>query len=325
MSVSSNNNRANKKENKNSSSFDNNISNPKTKSDSTQSKDPNNILKKKLIEKIKKGAEEKMKEVKNSENIKDHQNLNKLESKKSGIPRLDSPSRLNLLPQNQRIEKKNKINRIKNESQSATRIKEMRTKAQERSEKEAGEALKNIQDRKARFIIKLAGKHAEQAAYTIATKMAKAADDGGIMAFLVIVLSLFLAITKDIIDIGEIELLAFFATIVAIPVVIAIEGVLWFINFGIALINIYFWTVLLGGGHKKWFWKRFYKTIILTGFDFLPGIDVVPFTTLMVLWNISDYYKEKKKAKADLGKFIVDFKSTGKVNKATTKKYIGSV
>lgn len=327
MSVSSKNNQENKKRNNNSSSFDNDISNSKTKSDSTQSKDSNNILKQKLIEKIKKGAKEKMEKIEDSEKEDDYQALNKSESKKSGASRLDSPSKSNLLPQNRRVDnnKDNELNRIKNESQSDVQIEKIRKEAQEKSEKEAEEALKNIQDRKARFIIKLAGKHAEQAAYTIAAKMAKMADDGGMMAFFVMALSLFLAIIKDIIDIGEVGLLAFLATIVAIPVVIAIESVFWFINFGITLINIYFWTILLGGGHKKWFWKRIYKTILLSGLDFLPGIDAIPFMTLMVLWNISDYYKARKEAKADLKKFMIDYKSTGKVKRATVERYIGSV
>jgi len=350
MSVASN-NQGDKEKNKNSSSFDKN-----------KSEDANeglsDIFKKELIEKIKKGAKEKMEKLENSEKIKNRQNLNGPESEKSGIPQLDSPSRSNLLPQNQRIEsrenktnsekpgipqldspsksnllpqnqriesREDKTNRIKTESQSDMRIEEMRSEAREKAKSESEDALKHIQDRRARLVIELAGKHAEQVAYAIAIKMAKAADDGGIMAYFVMTLSLFLALVKDGIDIAEIELLIFLATVVAIPVVIAIEGILWFINFAITLINIYFWTILLEGGHKKWFWKIFYRSIALSGLDFIPAFDVVPFCTLMVAWNISDYYKARKEAREDYKKFIGDFKSTGKINGKLAKKYGASV
>ena len=231
---------------------------------------------------------------------------------------MDSSFRSNLLSENQKsvnVNKEEQIRRIKNESKKDVQIRKVREKAQKEAQKETDEVLKHIENRKVRLLMKLAGDRVDGIAYAIAIKMNEVADKGGIYAVIIMGLSLATAISSDVLDYFMVAILIGIAGIITAVPIIIIFYVLWMINLFLSLTVALFWAVAIGGGHKKWFWRRMIIIIPVTIIEQVPAWNLLPLTSLMVLWNIYDYYKGKAKAKKEAGKFVADFNSTGKINK----------
>lgn len=163
-----------------------------------------------------------------------------------------------------------------------------------------------------------------EAAYVISQKMAERANAGGAGAIIVVLITIFLALLTDVIDIlGEIGITALIVSVIG-TVPGAILGVaLWVFNFFCGLIIIYFWVFVLGGGHKKWLWKRVARTVfaILIA-ESIPYLDLIPFATLICLWNTYDFFKDKKKARNDLEAFENEFTKTRKINSKYVDDYM---
>lgn len=210
----------------------------------------------------------------------------------------------------------------------AQRIKK---EATEEAEKRINKDLKDLQKDpkikgfKRRVVAKVASRIIDEAAYNISQKMAEKANAGGPGAILVIIFTLFLALTTDAIDIlGELGVTALIVSIIGTIPGVVLGIALWTFNLICSLIIVIFWMLVLGGGHKKYFWKRVIRTIIVVLFvEIIPYIDIIPFATLMVLWNWSDFAKDKRKAKDDLKAFESEFKTTRGINPKYVKEYGG--
>ena len=216
--------------------------------------------------------------------------------------------------------------RIKDTSaRQAVAIKHKKESARE-AEKEVDKRLKEMEVMqgsriKRKIASKVAGKVISEMAYEIAQKMAERANRGGINAIVIILVTLIIAIWIDAIDIlMEIGLAVAVASLVgAIPGAI-IGFLIWLSNFFLSLIIVFFWMAVLGGGHKKWFWKRVARLFFLVIFvEAIPYVDLLPWTIFTVCWNWYDFEKDKRKSKKDSKEFKIEFQKTGKIN----KKYAG--
>ncbi|MEA1936682.1 MAG: Yip1 family protein [Patescibacteria group bacterium] len=170
---------------------------------------------------------------------------------------------------------------------------------------------------------KIASKVLGAAVYSLAQKMEERANAGGAGAIIIILFTLFLAAITDFIDIlGEIGATVLIVSIVGSAIGLIIGGLLWLFNLLCALTIIIFWMLVLGGGHKKYFWKRVIRTIIIVFFvEAIPYVDIFPFAVLMVCWNWYDFAKDKKKAKNDLKALESEFKKNRKIKTKYIKEY----
>ncbi len=209
----------------------------------------------------------------------------------------------------------------------AQRIKEEAIKeAIKKSAKKIDKDLKKSPEMKRvkrKAAARLASRVMGEAAYALAQKMSVQANAGGAGAIIIIIFTLFLAFITDLIDIlGELGATALIVSVVGAAFGLVIGGLLWLFNLLCALTITLFWVLVLGGGHKKYFWKRVIRTIFgLLVVESIPYIDILPFAMLMVCWNWYDFAKDKKKAKDDLKAFEKDFKKNQKVKPEYVKKY----
>ncbi len=169
----------------------------------------------------------------------------------------------------------------------------IRKEAEEKVEKEL---KKNVKGYKAKIASRVLG----EAAYRIATELAKKANKGGSWAFFVFLITLGIAIIIDFLDIfGELLIETIVGTII-----------IFLICTALSLINTFFWLFVLGGGHPKWFWKVLIR--MLVGFfivESIPILELLPFTVIIVCWNWHDYTKERNEAKKELKTFVAKNKS----------------
>ena len=201
------------------------------------------------------------------------------------------------------------------------------------AEKEVNRRLKEMgvqSSIKRRMISRATGKATSEMAYRIAQKMAEAANRGGIYAIVIILLTLFMALYTDVIDV----LVEIFALIIAFLGIVSVVGIpigvivgaigiiAWVSNFFVSLMIIFFWMFVLGGGHKKWFWKRLIRLVLgLLVVESIPYLDLLPIATFMVCWNWYDFAKEKKKANKDLAELETELYQTGRVSQKHAKNY----
>ena len=217
--------------------------------------------------------------------------------------------------------------RIQNPIARETEAQRIKEEAIKKAEKEIGKKIQKhprMKRVKGKIAAKVASRITGEAAYTIAQKMAQKANAGGSGAIIIILFTVFLATTTDVIDIlVEIGFVAFVVSIIGTIPGVVLRVIIWFIDFLCAFIILIFWTLVLGGGHKKWFWKRVIRMlIVLIGLESLPGIGLLPLATLMVFWNWYDFAKDKKKAKDDLRAFESEFKKTRKIKPKYVKEYV---
>jgi hypothetical protein len=216
--------------------------------------------------------------------------------------------------------------RIKDVSARQTAALKYKKESAREAEKEANKRLKEMEAMqgsriKRKIASKVVGKVVSEMAYEIAQKMAERANRGGINAIVIILVTLILAIWIDAIDIlMEIGLAVAVASLVgAIPGAV-VGFLIWLSNFFLSLIIVFFWMAVLGGGHKKWFWKRVARLFFLVIFvEAIPYVDLLPWTIFTVCWNWYDFEKDKRKAKKDSKEFKIEFQKTSKIN----KKYAG--
>jgi len=177
---------------------------------------------------------------------------------------------------------------------------------------------------KGKIAAKVASKVLGNAAYALTQKMTAEMNKGGPGAILVILFTLILALLTDAIDIlGELGVTALIVSVLGSILGAIAGGLLWIFNFLCALIIMMFWMFILGGGHKKYFWKRIIRTVIgLLVVESIPYLDLLPFATLMVCWNWYDFAKDKKKAKDDLEAFEKDFKKSKRIKQEYVEGYV---
>lgn len=226
--------------------------------------------------------------------------------------------------------------RIKDISARQVAALKYKEEAEREAEKEVDKRLKEMgmQSRiKRKIASKVAagtGKATSEMAYRIAQKMAEAANRGGIYAIVIILLTLFMALYTDVIDV----LVEIFALIIAFLGIVSVVGIpigviigaigiiAWVSNFFVSLMIVFFWMFVLGGGHKKWFWKRLIRLVFaLLVAESIPYLDLLPIATFMVCWNWYDFAKEKRKAKKDLAELETELYQTGRVSKKHAKNY----
>ena len=162
---------------------------------------------------------------------------------------------------------------------------------------------------KRKVVSKAAGKATSEMAYKIAQKMAVEANKGGINATIIIATTALIACWVDLIDI----LTALFLT----SILGAVLGfILWLSNLFLSLIIVFFWMAVLGGGHRKFFWKLLIRLIVVVVFvEQVPYLDLIPWTVLIVIWNIFDFRMDIRKAEKDSKEFQTEFVATDQINK----------
>ena len=187
-------------------------------------------------------------------------------------------------------------------------------KHKKEAEKEADRRLKEMGAMqgsyvKRKIVSKVTGKATSEMAYKIAQKMAVEANKDGINVAIIIATTALIACWIDLIDI----LTALFLT----SILGAVLGfILWLSNFFLSLVIVFFWMAVLGGGHKKFFWKLLIRLIVVVVFvEQVPYLDLVPWTVLIVIWNIFDFTMNRTKAKKDLKEFQTEFMATDQINK----------
>ena len=216
--------------------------------------------------------------------------------------------------------------RIKDVSARQAAALKYKEKSAREAEKEVDKKLKEMNAMqgsriKRKIASKVAGKVMSEMAYEIAQKMSAEANKGGINAIVIILVTLIMAIWLDVVDIlVEVGLVVAIASLVgAIPGAV-IGFLIWLSNFFLSLIIVFFWMAVLGGGHKKWFWKRLLRLILVVVLvEAIPIVDLLPWTIFTVCWNWYDFEKDKRKAKKSSKEFKIEYQKTGKIN----KKYAG--
>jgi len=204
--------------------------------------------------------------------------------------------------------------RIKDVSaRQAATLKHKKKSARE-AEKEADRRFKEMGAMqgsiiKRKIASKARGKATSEMAYKIAQKMAAEANKDGINVAIIIATTALIACWIDLIDI----LTALFLT----SILGAVLGfILWLSNFFLSLVIVFFWMAVLGGGHKKFFWKLLIRLIVVVVFvEQAPYLDLIPWTVLVVIWNIFDFTMNRIKTKKDLKEFQTEFVATGQINK----------
>ncbi len=189
-------------------------------------------------------------------------------------------------------------NKIESQEDREAEVQRMKEEAQKDIEKQLSKSMKG-------WKAKIASRAMGEAATRIALKLAEEAEQGGAMAYFVFIFTLIIAIVVDVIDLKG------FALEAALSATIVGTIVFWVIKFAIptslSLIISTMWMMLLGGGHAKWFWKRVIPRIIIMLFvvENVEVLDLIPWTTICVLWNWVDLYLEKRKAQKQLDKFVM--------------------
>jgi len=216
--------------------------------------------------------------------------------------------------------------RVKNTSVRQANALKHKKKATKEAEKEVNKKLKEMgqgSSAKRKVASKVTGKAMSEMAYRIAQKMEEEINKGGINTIVIILVTLFIAIWTDTVDIlTEIGVVAAVVSVIGAIPGAALGFVIWASNLFLSLIIIFFWMAVLGGGHKKFFWKRLIRLIFFVVLvEAIPIIDLLPWAIVMVCWNWFDLAKDKRKATKDFNKFKTEFKATGKIN----KKYAGYV
>lgn len=197
-----------------------------------------------------------------------------------------------------------------------------KSEAERKADKEVDKKLKEMGAMqgsyvKRKIVSKVTGKVISETAYAASQKMAAEANKGGVGAIVIILITLMIAVLIDTVDIlMEIGLAAAIVSAVgAIPGAI-IGFFIWLINFLLSLVIVFFWMIVLGGGHKKWFWKLLTRLIIFVLFvEAIPVVDLLPWTVFTVCWNWYDFAKSIKQAKKDSEELEIVFKKTGKLSK----------
>lgn len=204
--------------------------------------------------------------------------------------------------------------RIKDISARQAAALKYKEKSIKEAEKEADRRLKEMGAMqgsyvKRKIVSKVTGKATSEMAYKIAQKMAVEANKDGINVAIIIATTALIACWIDLIDI----LTALFLT----SILGAVLGfILWLSNFFLSLVIVFFWMAVLGGGHKKFFWKLLIRLIVVVVFvEQVPYLDLVPWTVLIVIWNIFDFTMNRTKAKKDLKEFQTEFMATDQINK----------
>ncbi len=217
--------------------------------------------------------------------------------------------------------------RIQSSEARQAEAQRIKKEATEKAEKKINKDLQKspkMKGLKGRLAAWAVSKAMGEAAYAISQKMAAKANAGGPGAIVVILITLILATITDAIDIlGELGATALIVSVVGSVIGLVIGAFLWLINLFCNLTVVIFWVFLLGGGHKKWFWKRVIRTIFVLLFvESLPYVDILPFGILVVCWNWYDFAKDKRKAKDDLEAFENDFKKTRRIKPEYIKEYV---
>jgi len=208
--------------------------------------------------------------------------------------------------------------RIKDISARQAAALKHKEKSAKEAEKEMNKRLKEMgamQGIKRKTVSKAVGKATSEMAYQIAQKMSAEANKGGVNAIVIIAVTFIIAIWIDLIDI---------LTAIALTSIIgAVLGfVIWLSNLFLSLVIVFFWMAVLGGGHKKWFWKMLIRLIVVVIFvEQVPYLDLIPWTLFTVSWNSYDFFKSIKKAKKDETAFQTEFRATGKINAKHAKNY----
>ncbi len=209
--------------------------------------------------------------------------------------------------------------RIKDVSSRQAAALRYKKESEREAEKEADRRLKEMgaiqSGIKRKIASRAVGKATSEMAYQIAQKMSAEADKGGVNEIVIIAVTFIIAIWIDLIDI---------ITAIALTSIIgAVLGfVIWLSNFFLSLIIVFFWMAVLGGGHKKWFWKMLIRLIVVVVFvEQVPYLDLIPWTLFVVSWNTHDFFKGIRKAKKDATEFQTEFKATGRVSAKHAKNY----
>lgn len=208
----------------------------------------------------------------------------------------------------------NELRRINNMSQESEeeQIKRIKKEVKGEANRETERASKHVRSVKGKIALKLAGKHLDKLAFVISQKMAEQAKGGGIGGMLVIMMTYWIAIAKDLLDYTGIG---------------AIAGILTGILAG-AIIAM-FWVQVAGewkgGLAKKILIKKILVKIGIAAFiETLPGPNLIPTFIVMNLWSHLDYIGTKRKAKSDLQNFKSEYKTNKSIIKDYYGRYVGS-
>ena len=150
--------------------------------------------------------------------------------------------------------------RIKDISARQTVALKYKEKSIKEAEREADRRIKEMGAMqgsiiKRKIVSKAAGKATGEMAYRIAQRMAAEANKGGINATVIIAVTFAIAIWIDLVDLVKI-----FLDASVIGIIIA--ALIWLSNLFLSLVIIFFWMAVLGGGHKKFFWKLLIRLIV---------------------------------------------------------------
>ena len=204
----------------------------------------------------------------------------------------------------------NELRRIDNMPRASQeeQIREIR----EEAKKETERMSKHVKGVKGKIALKLAGEHLDKLAFVISQKMAEQAKSGGIGAILMITITFWIALIKDLLDFTGIG---------------AIAGILTGILAG-AIIGM-FWVQVAGGWKggmvKKILIKKILVKIGIAAFiETLPGPNFIPTFIVMNSWSFWDYVWTKMKIRSDLKSFQAEYKTNKMAIKDYYGKYVGS-
>ena len=267
------------------------------------------ILKEKIESGIEKKVEEKgMNKILLARESKEDQ-VNKI--KKEAARKVQKPSRREPMPYSPIKDGTERMHdsKLSDKGNKARKIEAIRKEGREEAQKETKKAMKDMQSKRGKMVLKLAGDHLDKVAYVIAEKLAKEANRGGIHAVFPILITYLIALGKDLLDYSGVGAIAGLIT-----------GILCALIIGI------FWVKVSGGWKGGYIQKKLIKKIIvkvgLAAFiETLPGPNLIPTFIVVNLWSHLDWAKDIKKSKAREKDFHEEWKSQRRISNANIKNY----
>lgn len=235
-------------------------------------------------------------------------------------------SSFNPLPQN--MVRSDVGRKVAVDSERQKKMDELIEEARDEGKKEIKKASKQIQSRKAKIVFKLAGDHVDKIAYSIAQKMAKEANRGGVHAIIPIMATYFIAFGKDILDalINALDLTG--VGVVVVIVATAIIGIV------VAVILAVFWLSIggdwKGGILKKKLLKKILlrhglKIIIIVPCDSIAVLNILPLMLIFNIWAHLEFIMDVKKSKSKYTNFVYEYMSKKRIRTATFKEYVSKI
>ncbi len=162
----------------------------------------------------------------------------------------------------------------------------MENKAKKELEGTIGQNLNLKQKAMLKMATYAAGKKAINVLAGVAEELARRAERGGAMGFVIIACTYLVALIKDVCDIPG----------------VALPGLGYFTG-AIGIMNYIFWMMMAGSSHSflmRWAVKLLMRLLIFIFIDGTPLFGFLPLFLVMNAWNHWDYLKEIKKAERQL-------------------------